>query len=192
MSRNGTRRAAPRGAVALALAASLSVAACGERAPSAAERRVAERLLTPEDLGAGWVDDERSPPLPAPASLDPPCPFDLPPVEFTVEAIDTADLRSEQAMLNVDHMVAVLSGDPAAPATVQRAWAEMDCSGSDTEVTRLDGLPPGTIGLELRPRERQLVQAVVVAVDGDEVALLLVTAADDEAIEVARRLADQV
>ncbi len=169
-----------------------TVAGCGSPEPSEAEQRVAERLLTTDDFGPDWVDDDFAPPLATPASLDPPCPFDLPPFDFVVEAIDTADLRSEQAGLNVDHTVAVLSGDPAAAATVRRAWAEMDCTGSDVVATPLADLPDETIGIVLRSQVQELVQVVLVAVDGDEIGFLLVTAVDDEAVDVARRLADRV
>jgi hypothetical protein len=165
---------------------------CGASEPNAAESAVAERLLTPDDLGADWVDDDFAPPLATPSSLDPPCPFDLPPFDFVVEAIDTADLRSEPAELNVDHTVAVLSGTRDAAVIVQRAWAEMDCTGSDVAATPLDGLPAGTIGIVLRSQVQELVQVVLVAVEGDEIGFLLVTAVDDEAVDVARRLAGRV
>ena len=174
---------------AIALAA--TAAACGWAEPSDAEVRVAERMLTPEELGAGWVDDDLVPPLATPSSLDPPCPFDLPPFDFVVEEIDTADLRSEAEALNVGHTVAVLSDETAA-ATVQQAWAEMDCTGSDVVASTLDGLPDDMAGVVLRSEIQELVQVVLVTVDGDEIAFLLVSAVDDEAIEVARELADQV
>jgi hypothetical protein len=165
---------------------------CATSEPTAAERAVGERLLTADELGPDWVDDDLAPPLAVPSSLDPPCPFDLPPFDFTVEAIDAADLRSEPAELNVDHTVAVLSGDPTAAATVQRAWAEMDCTGSDVAAAPLADLPDGTIGIVLRSQVQELVQVVLVAVDGDEIGFLLVTAVDDDAVDVARRLAGRV
>jgi len=172
--------------ILLALAAG-AVAACGSD-PSEAEMRVEARLLTAEELGPDWVDDDLPPPLATPASLDPPCPFDLPPFDFTVEAIDAADLRSEPAELNVDHTVAVLSPAESA-ASVQQAWARMDCTGSDVAASPLDDLAPDTVGVVLRSEIQDLVQVVLVTVDDDEIAFLLVTAVDDDAIDVARDLA---
>lgn len=178
-----------------AVVAVVALAACSaDRGPSDAEQRAADALLTPEDLGAGWLADDVAQPQPLRSTLDPPCPIDVDPVDFAVEAVAAALLFNEDEMLSVNHTAAVLTGDSDAPAIVRDAWLTMDCAGGDFAVEPFDGVPDELaeemIGFEFTARSGPLVQVVLVRSVGDAVSYLVVSGNDEAPGELARELAD--
>ena len=172
----------------------VAMAACNtdERAEmAAAEERVTARLLSVDQFGDGWVDAEAPQPLATKASLDPPCPVDIGPVDFAVDAIAAAELGNEGERVGFSHTVAELSGDPSAPSLVRDAWVVMDCDGADFEVTDFIGLPDGVVGVQFTARSGPLVQVALIRADGDEVAYLIVSGDGDAPIELAQELATE-
>lgn len=185
-----------RPTVAVVALASLAVVAAGcnsaERSESAAaEERVTRRLLSVDQLGAGWVATDAPQPLAIKASLDPPCPVDVDGIDFAVDAIATVEIGNETERVGVNHTVAELSGDPSAPAVVRDAWTIMDCDGADFEVTDFSGVPDGVVAVQFTARSGPLVQVALVRADGDQVAYLIVSGDGEAPIELARELANE-
>lgn len=175
----------------LTIAAGLiALAGCADQ--SAGDDATLPALFGVDDFGAGWfAEDPGDVPL-APASVAPPCPFEMaiPDVEVTVA--DSMEFGNDQRRLGINHTVAELNGEADTAAAVLQTWATMDCSESDFDQASIDGLPAGMLGVELTARTGAFSQAVLIDVDGSTMSFLIVSGDGDEPVEIARDLADRL